>query len=162
MWIACTRSAMKRTKAPISVRASAIRMLARREYGRAELKQRLTRRGVPVPEVETVLDDLQQLGLLSDARYAHSLVTQMSGRYARSTIVHTMKERSVDADAVAGVDESLAAIDDATDALALLTRRFPDPPADDREKARQVRFLQSRGYSLSLIFRLLRERSAGG
>jgi len=152
---------MKRAKAPVSVRATAIRMLARREHGRTELAQRLKMRGAPAAEIESVLDELQQLGLLSDARYAHSLVAQMSGRYARRAIVHTMKERSVDVDAVAEVDESLAAIDDATDALALLTRRFPDPPANDREKARQVRFLQSRGYALSLIFRLLRERSGG-
>jgi len=149
---------VKRAKAPVSVRATAIRMLARREYGRTELAHRLVMRGAPVAEVDTVLDDLQQLGLLSDARYAHSLVTQMAGRYARRAIVHTMKERSVDADAVAGIDEELSAIDDAADAGALLARRFPDPPADDREKARQVRFLQSRGYSLSLILRLIRAR----
>ncbi len=135
-------------------------MLARREYGRAELARRLAMKGAPVSEVDGVLDELQQLGLLSDVRYAQSLVAQMSGRYARRAIAHTMKEHSVDAEAVAEVDEALSAIDDATDALALLVRRFPDVPADDREKARQVRFLQSRGYSLSLILRLLRERKA--
>ncbi|MEO8849194.1 MAG: regulatory protein RecX [Casimicrobiaceae bacterium] len=149
---------MRRVKAPVSVRASAIRMLARREYGRAELTQRLVRRGAPADEVEGVLNEMQQLGLLSDARYAHSLVTQMSGRYSRRTIEHTMKSQSVEAEAVADVNSELSVIDDAADALALLTRRFPDPPANDREKARQVRFLQSRGYSLSLILRLLRER----
>ena len=149
---------LRRVKAPVSVRASAIRMLARREYGRAELTQRLVRRGAPADEVEGVLNEMQQLGLLSDARYAHSLVTQMSGRYSRRTIEHTMKSQSVEAEAVADVIPELTAIDDATDALALLTRRFADPPANDREKARQVRFLQSRGYSLSLILRLLRER----
>ncbi len=133
-------------------------MLARREYGRSELAHRLAMRGAPMAEVGAVLDELQQLGLLSDARYAHSLVTQMTGRYAKRAIAHTMKERSVDAEAVADVGEALSAIDDVADATALLDRRFPDPPASEREKARQVRFLQSRGYSLSLIFRLLRER----
>lgn len=151
---------MKRAKPPVSIRATAIRMLARREYGRSELAHRLVMRGAPAADVDGVLDELQQLGLLSDARYAHSLVTQMTGRYAKRAIVHTMKERSVDADAVADVDEALSAIDDVADASALLARRFPEPPADEREKARQVRFLQSRGYSLSLIFRLIRERKA--
>lgn len=151
---------MKRGKPPASVRATAIRMLARREYGRAEMTQRLERRGADPEEVASVLDDLQQLGLLSDSRYAHSLVTQMTGRYAKRAIVHAMKERSVDADAVAEVDPELSGIDDAADASALLDRRFPDPPANDREKARQVRFLQSRGYSFALILRLIRERSS--
>ena len=40
---------------------------------------------------------------------------------------------------------------------ALWLRRFGRAPTDDREKARQVRFLQSRGFSLSAIFKLLRE-----
>lgn len=151
---------LKRAKPPVSLRATAIRMLARREYGRAELARRLAMRGATSDEVDGILDELQQLGLLSDARYAHSLVTQMAGRYARRAIAHTMKERSVDADAVAEVDEELSAIDDVADASALLARRFPEPPSDDREKARQVRFLQSRGYSLSLILRLIRERQA--
>ena len=32
-------------------------------------------------------------------------------------------------------------------------------PANDREKARQVRFLQSRGFELSAILKLLRTRA---
>jgi len=40
--------------------------------------------------------------------------------------------------------------------LALWQRRFGTPPANDREKARQIRFLQSRGFALSAIFKLLR------
>ena len=39
--------------------------------------------------------------------------------------------------------------------VALWRRRFGAPPANDREKARQVRFLQSRGFALSAIFKLL-------
>ena len=148
---------MKRAKAPVSVRATAIRMLARREHGRTELAQRLKMRGAPAAEIESVLDELQQLGLLSDSRYAHSLVTKMIGRYAKRAIVHTMRERRVATDAVADVDAELGAIDDESDARAILARRYPDPPADDRELARQVRFLQARGYALSLILRIVRE-----
>ena len=40
--------------------------------------------------------------------------------------------------------------------VALWRRRFGTPPANDKEKARQVRFLQSRGFSLSAIIKLLR------
>jgi regulatory protein len=149
---------VKRSKPPASIRATAVRMLARREYGRSELAHRLVMRGAPKAEVDAVLDDLQQLGLLSDARYAHSLVTQMTGRYAKRAIVHTMRERRVATDAVADVNAELGAIDDESDARAILARRYPDPPADDRELARQVRFLQARGYALSLILRIVRER----
>jgi regulatory protein len=153
---------VKRVRAPVSARIAALRMLARREYGRTELAQRLARRGLPADEIATALDDLERLGLLSDSRYAHALVAQMTGRYARRAIVYTMRERGVASDAVADVDAELGAIDDETDARAMLVRRFPDPPANDRELARQVRFLQARGYGLSLILRIVRERPRAG
>jgi regulatory protein len=86
----------------------------------------------------------------------------MTGRYARRAIVYAMRERGVASDAVADVDAELGAIDDETDARAMLVRRFPDPPANDRELARQVRFLQARGYGLSLILRIVRERPRVG
>jgi regulatory protein len=59
---------VKRAKPPVSIRATAIRMLARREYGRSELAHRLVMRGAPAADVDGVLDELQQLGLQSDAR----------------------------------------------------------------------------------------------
>ena len=54
--------------------------------------------------------------------------------------------------------DALAAVEiDDLDAMAgLWRRRFGKPPTNDKERARQVRFLQSRGFSLSAIFRLLR------
>jgi regulatory protein len=54
-------------------------------------------------------------------------------------------------EALAGVE-----IDDLDAMITLWRRRFGAPPANDKEKARQVRFLQSRGFSLSAIFKLLR------
>ena len=47
-------------------------------------------------------------------------------------------------------------IDDDQAMIALWRRRFGTPPANDKEKARQVRFLQSRGFALSAIIKLLR------
>ena len=56
------------------------------------------------------------------------------------------------------VSEALASTeqDDEEAMVALWRKRFGKAPANDREKARQVRFLQSRGFSLSAVFKLLR------
>ncbi len=35
-------------------------------------------------------------------------------------------------------------------------RKFGALPQDDKEKAKQVRFLQSRGFALDVIFKVLR------
>ncbi|MBS0319192.1 MAG: regulatory protein RecX [Proteobacteria bacterium] len=133
-------------------------MLARREYPAAELRARLVARGAPAAEVDAELQVLQADGYLSDARYAAMRVAGMAGRYARRAIAHRLREDGVGDDARATMEATLAAVDDAADARALLLRRFPEPAGDDREKARQVRFLQSRGYALALVLRILRER----
>ena len=57
------------------------------------------------------------------------------------------------------VSEAIAGseVDDHDAMVALWSRKFGAPPANEREKARQVRFLQSRGFALSAIFKLLRD-----
>jgi regulatory protein len=131
-------------------------MLARREYGRSELRARLAARGMAAGEVERALDELERRGLLSDARYAEALVAQKAGRYGRRAIAHELKEKGVDQAAAASALGALAGRDEADEAYALWQRRFGRQPADQREKARQVRFLLSRGYAMSVALKVLR------
>ena len=55
-------------KPPPSAKVLAVRMLARREYSRAELSQRLVRKGIPRDDIERALDELNAGGYLCDAR----------------------------------------------------------------------------------------------
>lgn len=151
------RDAQRRPAKPLKARA--IAMLARREYSRSELRTRLMR-GVDGGEVDTAavdaaLDDLAALGYLSDSRFATAVVRQKSGGYSKRAIGATLKASGVSAETAA---EALAAtdLDDQQAMLALWRKRFGRAPANDRERARQVRLLQSRGFSLSAIFKLLR------
>ena len=84
-----------------SALSSAVRMLARREYGRAELRARLLMRGVAEADADAALDELARRGLLSDARYAEAIVAQKAGRYGRRAIAHALKEKGVDEAAAA-------------------------------------------------------------
>lgn len=143
-----------------SLRERAIALLARRDYARAELKARLMRghdsTEVDAVAVETLLDDLAAAGYLSEARYAQALVTRRQATYSRRAIARELEERGVAKEASRS---ALAALpeDDTVALHALWLRRFGRAPADDREKARQVRFLQSRGFALSEILKLLRD-----
>jgi regulatory protein len=147
-------------RAPVSAKVAAIRMLARREYGRAELTQRLLARGIVRDEIERSLDELEQLGYLSDTRYAQGVVAQKAGRFAKRAIVHALKEKGVATPAAAEALAALEGGDELADATALWRRRFGAAPANDKEKARQVRFLLARGYSPSIAFKVLRAAGA--
>ena len=143
-----------------SLRAAAIRLLARREYPRAELAQRLRARGASPDEVERVLDALAADGYLSDTRFAHMLVQSRAGRFSGRAIAHELRERGVDREVAAAALEPLREHDELAQATALWQRRFGAAPRDEREKARQVRFLLSRGYALGTALRVIKAAGA--
>lgn len=144
------------SRTPVSPKAMAVRWLARREYSRAELSQRLRQKGVEPADIERALDELAAAGYLSDARYAQAVVAQRVGRYGRRAIIHALKERGIGAEDAAGALAPLAGTDEYAEAQALWRQRFGTAPANERDKARQVRFLQARGYSLSVALRVMR------
>jgi regulatory protein len=115
--------------------------------------------GAPRSEVGLVLDDLIAQGYLSDARFARAMATQKAGGYSRRSITEALKAKGV---ARTDIERALseAQTDDDKALRALWQRRFGKLPTDDREKARQVRFLQARGFALSAILKLLREGAA--
>jgi regulatory protein len=139
-----------------TLRAQAIRLLARREYARAELEARLIGAGGAREEVRSTLDDLGAQGLLSDQRFARAVVGQKAGRFSRRNIAGALKAKGV---APGDIDDALrdADLDDDAALKSLWERRFGDLPANDKEKARQVRYLQARGFSVSAILKLLRD-----
>jgi regulatory protein len=140
-------------------------LLARREYSRSELRAKLAGSrgddgaargsGADLAELDAVLDELAAHGYLSDARFAQQFARQKTGAFSKRAIGASLKARGVEteaaADALAGVE-----VDDGEAMIALWRRRFGAPPQNEKEKARQVRFLQSRGFSLSAIIKLLR------
>ena len=147
------------------LKARAIALLARRDYSRAEIRARLVAGAdaTAAAEVDRVLDELVALGYLSDARFANAVVARKSGGHSKRAIGATLRARGVGVEAIARALEA-SETDDHDAMVALWRRRFGKAPADDREKARQVRFLQSRGFALSSILKLLREppEDAGG
>jgi len=151
--------AKARGRAP-SLRAQAMRFLARREHSREELRRKLLPKVEEGENLEAILDELAAKGWLSDARYAEHTARAKARRYGPLKVAHYLKSRGVDEEAIAaGVR---AAGEDGTANLeAIWKTRFRHSPSDERERARQVRFLQGRGFALEAIFRFLKQRQAG-
>lgn len=131
----------------LAIRRYAMDRLARREHAYAELAAKLTRRGHARAEVETVLDTLVDEGLLSDARFAEASVAGKARRGIGPLRIRVeLAQAGVDAAVIA---QALAAaeLDWAALAEAARRKRFgPDLPADFRSRAKQLRFLQRRGF----------------
>jgi regulatory protein len=133
------------------VRAGALALLGRREYARGELSATLKRKGYDASAVAEVLSELDGEGLLNDTRYAESLVRQLAGRgQGPSRVRQAMQEAGLPAEQIT------AALESGPDwhALAAETRQRKFGAAKPQswpERARQMRFLQYRGFSTDHI-----------
>jgi regulatory protein len=142
---------------PPSLLQRAVALLARREHSRAELATKLLRRldeGQGNADVGRVLDELQRRGLLSEERYAASIVRTRSARYGNARLKQELKARGVP-DAAAAAALAAASASEFERAKAVWMRRFGVLPTSLAERARQVRFLQTRGFDSAVIRRIL-------
>jgi regulatory protein len=140
-----------------TLRSQAMRFLARREHTRVELRRKLAARAREGEDVDTLLDELTQKGWLSDARFAEQVARAKSRRFGPLKLAHYLKSRGVGEEAMAAGLRSAGA--EGLSSLESVWRaRFRAPPADEREKMRQVRFLQGRGFAVDDIFRFLKTR----
>jgi regulatory protein len=143
-----------------TLRARALRLLARREYSRKELAGRLAAHAASDEELEALLDALAARGQLSDERYAESRVHTLAKKYGAARILQELKSKGVDPT----LAERAAAEARETDlerARAVWRRKFKAAPATREERARQARFLQSRGYSFDVIRAVLNSDEEG-
>jgi regulatory protein len=131
---------------PVEARKKAMDYLARREHGRAELIDKLTRFGFD----DLVADAVAQLvgdNLQSDQRFAEMFIASRIGQGKGPVKIRAeLREREI---ASSTIEAELAAADTDWYAAASEVRlkKFgPDLPRDFNEKARQMRFLQSRGF----------------
>ncbi|MDZ7841436.1 MAG: regulatory protein RecX [Gammaproteobacteria bacterium] len=131
--------------------AQAMRWLARREYSVHELRRRLQGKGYPAPAVDEALADLESRGLVSDRRFAESLVRSRVERgYGPLKITHELRAKGVD-DSL--IDEAVGD-DDAYWGERLQEfweKRYGRAPDDYREWARQARALQARGFTAAQV-----------
>jgi regulatory protein len=155
-----SREASAKDAAQPSLRGRALRLLSRREFSRLELRNRLRSHAEDAAELESLLDDLAQRGWLSDARYADALVRKRKDSHAHAAIQRELKQAGVSPEVAAAALGTAEPEADFAAALALLRRKFRRAPADEKEKARQVRFLMARGYSLGIALRSVKQSAA--
>src|SRR5262249_53403887 len=83
-----------------SLRARAMRFLARREHSRAELKRKLEPRVAEGEDLEMLLDDLTQRGWLSDSRYAEQSIRAKARRFGPLKLAHELRAKGVGEEAI--------------------------------------------------------------
>ncbi len=132
---------------PAAALAAAVALLAARDFAPAELRAKLTSRGFEGAAAQAAIEELAARGALNEARYAENYVTWHAGRgqgplrIAADLRRHGIPEPLIESALARGPDWPALA-------RKLCRAKFgPATPASWREKARQMRFLQYRGFS---------------
>lgn len=133
------------TKAP-SLSARALRLLSAREHSRAELERKLQAYEDTPGSLAQVLDTLQAKGFINETRVVESLLHRRAAKLGAARIQQELQSKGLPAEAIT---EAVASLRDSEleRAHSLWNKKFGTPPATLNERARQMRFLLSRGFS---------------
>lgn len=133
---------------PRSCNERAVSLLARREHSESELRSKLQQYDHQESEIEKTLKWLKTNDLQSDQRFTQSYLRHRSQRgCGELRIKQELKQRGVNDTLIAEAFKS-AEIDWFALAVAVRCKRFGEQvPADFKERAKQLRFLQYRGFT---------------
>ena len=143
------------TREAISLRSRALGLLARREHTRTELQRKLGSHAEDPQELEDILDDLSRRGWLSDVRFAKALVQSKQAKFGGTRLAYELRERGVE-DSVIRDQLSILKASELERAHQVWIAKFGAPSVDTKARAKQMRFLQSRGFTLEVISKVVR------
>ncbi len=135
-----------------AARNTAIGLLARREHAQAEIKRKLRERGYDKELTLEVVDDLTRQRLLSDTRFADAFIRSRAER-GKGPVRLKAELRQLQIP-VEQIERQLLAAEVDWDELArsVRQRKFGNRPANTlSERAKQIRFLQYRGFTAAQI-----------
>jgi len=136
----------------------ALGLIARREHSAAELRRKLTSRGYSDDLCERVLEQLHNRGLQNDRTFAEEYIASKKRRgFGPMKITAELQQHAIDRDTVRGL---LAERDDEwlERCREVMTRKYGTSVAvDQRELLRRSRFLQQRGFTASMVARVVRD-----
>lgn len=133
-------------------RRSAFALLARREHSAHELMKKLQRRDFSADAINETLAYLREIDLQSDTRFAEAYFNKrVNDGYGPLRIEPELRERGI-ADHLIDVYVNASALDWLQLARKLKQKKYGVAnPEEYSEKAKQMRFLQYRGFTVEHI-----------
>jgi regulatory protein len=144
----------------VSARATALRLLSRRDYTTSELRQKLLDREFAEADIDEALRSLTADRLLDDRRAAAAHVrtaSQIKGR-GRLRIQRELEARGVDRDLVRDLLADLPAGDDLAAIDRFLSRKRLPPRLSAADHRRVFQQLLRRGFPADAIAKALAKR----
>ena len=149
-------------KNQLQLKKRALYYLGKRDYSRVELGRKILTYSesleISKVDLELILDELEEKDWLSDDRFSEQFVLSKKRKFGARKIAHELKLRGVDESIIS---RALRGIKDDEFLLAkkIWEKKFNQIPITIDEKAKQIRFMQSRGIEVAIIHQILSGKS---
>lgn len=182
--LAAKSSERSTKKSQLSLLARAIAILSRREHSEKELRQKLQRYTDDFDEIDSVISRLQRENWQSDERFVESFVQSREQRWGNQKILQALSQHDLNHEQLSDLKEDLKDSEyqrarevwikrfgakygiDLYDVDSAVDHEFYDETEQlsieeqAKEKARQMRFLASRGFSADVVYKVVNSRGA--
>lgn len=140
------------------LRSYAFALLTRRDYSQAELSTKLNLYAADSAEVARLVEELAQQNYQSDHRVAAmTLSSQIRKGKGLQRVKQALKAKQLDTELII---EELQEVDWLAQAYQLKVKKFgAEVSKDPKLKAKQVRFLQYRGFEMDVILKAIARTS---
>lgn len=137
------------------LRQRAVSLLARRDHARRELETKLRSKVGDHPALAAVIEWCEEHGFIDDRRFAGFFVRSRIDRGQGVLRIRLeLQQRGVASELIESALQETE-VDWFALAREVRARRFRQYPQDQKEKARQLRFLQGRGFDAEQSFAAL-------
>lgn len=135
---------------------SAVNYLSRREHSALELMDKLKTKGYSSTDISVIIEYLQEKNYQSDQRFAECSIRNRASRgYGWLYIKQMLKQKGV-CENIINEEAKNQQIDWYLQAELAYNKRFAGIVIkDEKDKAKRLRFMQSRGFTLDQIFTLI-------
>ena len=145
---------MARVATKPSLKGRALRLLSQREHSRKELEQKLKPHEETPGELAEALDFLAAKDFINEKRAVESVVNRRASKLGAARVRQELVAKGLPADDISEAVEAMRSTE-LDRALQVWRKRFGTPPSDASERAKQVRFLVSRGFAPEVVRRVV-------
>lgn len=138
----------------LSLTGRALRLLSQREHSRAELERKLARFEEEPGSLAQALDKLQAKDFINEGRVVESVIHRRAAKLGASRIKQELQAKGLEPQAVADAVSQLRSTE-LDRAREIWRKKFGSPAVDAAERAKQMRFLASRGFGGDTIHRVV-------
>lgn len=136
------------------LRSYAYALLTKREYSKAEFTDKLLEYAIDTEEVLALVEEFSEKNYQSDERVAQMVLSSQTSRgKGPNRVKQTLQQKKIDS---AYIAQDIEEVDWVAEAYKLKLKKFgPEITKDPKQKAKQIRFLQYRGFNMEDILKVV-------